>query len=173
MINRFSPRSCLYLCVSGNFMTALEARHIAQQYVSDIGEVLPEFMFGLGDEEEFVDKYYFDFIWLTLTGQIPEEPPVAGGARGLTVNKYDKKVELISHGGYGVLRDTENKLTETYQLFSDFKNGKTRLQELKAKFDLTSEQLLELSKVIKDTELNREAIYAIINGLLDKVKNYR
>ena len=154
-------------------MTTTEAKHIAQQHVSDMGEVLPGFMFGLGDEEEFVDKYYFDFIWLTLNGQIPQEPPVAGGARGLTVNKYDKQVELISHGGYGVLKDIESKLTETYQLLSDFKNGKIRLPEIKAKFDLTSEQLLELSKVIKNTELSRETIFKIVNVLLDKVKNYR
>jgi hypothetical protein len=154
-------------------MTDIKARHIAQQYVSEMGEVLPGFMFGLGDEEKFVDKYYFDFVWLTLKGEIPEEPPVAGGARGLAVNKYDGQVELVSHGGHAALRDSENKLTETYQLLLDFKNGKLRPTELKAKFDLTSEQLLELSKIIEGTELNREATYEIVNRLLDKVKNYR
>ncbi len=154
-------------------MTDIEARYIAQQYVSEMGEVLPGFMFGLGDEEKFVDKYYFDFIWLNLDGQSPKGPPVAGGARGLTVNKYDRQVELISHGEYAALRDSENKLTDTYQLLSDFKNGKSRLTDLKAKFDLTSEQLLELSKIIKETELNREATFEIVNKLLDKVKNYR
>ena len=154
-------------------MTDIEARHIAQQYVSEMGEVLPGFMFGLGDEEKFVNKYYFDFIWITLNGEIPEEPPIAGGTRGLIVNKYDGLIELISHGCYAVLRDSEDKLTKTYQLLSDFKNGKLRLAELKAKFDLTSEQLLEFSKIIKETELNRESTYEIVNRILYKEKNYR
>lgn len=154
-------------------MTDTEARHIAQKYISEMGEVLPGFMFGLGDEEKFVDKYYFDFIWLNLDGQEPKEPPLAGGACGLTVNKYDRQVELISHGEYAALRESENKLTDTYQLLTDLKNGKYRLTDLKARFDLTSEQLLEFSKIIKETTLNREAAYEIVNKLLDKVKNYR
>jgi len=152
-------------------MTTPEARHIAQQYTSKMGEILPGFTFGLGDEEELTDKYYFDFIWLTLDGQIPEEPPVAGGARGLTVNKHDKQVELTTHGDYGALKDKESKLTEMYLLLSDFKNGKKSLTEVKAKFDLTSEQLLELSKVIKDTELSKERIHEIVNRLLGRLKN--
>lgn len=151
-------------------MTDIEARQIAKQYVSEIGETLPGFLFGLGEEEEFIDKYYFDFIRLTLNGDIPEEPPLAGGARGLTVTKHDGQVELVSHGEYAALRDRENKLTETFQLLSDFKNGKLRLMDLKTKFDLDSEQLLELSKIIKETELNRETAYEVVNRLLDKVK---
>ena len=151
-------------------MTTSEAKHIAQQYISQMSEVLPGFKFGIGDEEELTDRYYFEFIWLTLDGQIPEQPPVAGGARGLTVNKNDREVELTTHGGYGVLKDNENKLNETYLLLSDFKNGKTNLAEIKVKFDLTSEQLLVLSKIIKDTELIKERIYEIVNGLIDGVK---
>ena len=153
-------------------MTASEARQIARQYTLEMGEVLPGFVFGIGNEEEFTDEYYFDFIWLTLDGQVPKEPPVAGGARGLTVNKHKKQVELLTHGGYGVLKDTESRLIKMYQLLSDFKDGKAHLTEVKAKFNLTSEQLLGLSKIVKDTELTKERIYKIVNGLLDKVKNY-
>ncbi len=150
-------------------MTDIEARQIAQQYVSEMGEVLPGYMLGLGDEEKFIDNYYFDFILLTLKGEIPKEPPLTGGARGLTVNKYDGQVEVQSHGGHAALRDNENKLTETYQLLSDFKNGKLQPTELKAKFDLTSKQLFELSKIIKETDLNRETTYVIVNRLFEMV----
>ncbi|MBI3234042.1 MAG: hypothetical protein HYZ42_08370 [Bacteroidetes bacterium] len=143
-------------------MTDIEARQIAQQYVSEMGEVLPGFMFGLGNEEKFIDNYYFGFIWLTLKGEIPKEPPLAGGARGLTVNKHDGQVELQSHGSHAALIDYETELTETYQLLSDFKNGKLQPTELKAKFDLTSKQLFELSKFIKETDLNREATHEIV-----------
>jgi hypothetical protein len=150
-------------------MTDIEARQIAQQYVSEMGEVLLGYMLGLGDEEKFIDNYYFDFILLTLKGEIPKEPPLAGGARGLTVNKYDGQIEVQSHGGHAALRDNENKLTETYQLLSDFKNGKLQPTELKAKFDLTSKQLFELSKIIKETDLNRETTHVIVNRLFEMV----
>lgn len=150
-------------------MTDIEARQIAQQYVSEMGEVLLGYMLGLGDEEKFIDNYYFDFILLTLKGEIPKETPLAGGARGLTVNKYDGQIEVQSHGGHAALRDNENKLTETYQLLSDFKNGKLQPTELKAKFDLTSKQLFELSKIIKETDLNRETTYVIVNRLFEMV----
>lgn len=153
-------------------MTDRDARHIARNYALGMGEVLPGFKLGIGDEEEFTDKYYFDFIWLTLNDQIPNEPPVAGGACGLTVDKNDSQVELLTHGGYCVLKDSENKLVEMFQLLIDFKNGKKHLADVKSKFDLSSEQLLELSKLIKNTELIKENMYEIINRLLDKVKNY-
>jgi hypothetical protein len=74
-----------------------------------------------------------------------------------------------SHGGHAALRDNENKLTETYQLLSDFKNGKLQPTELKAKFDLTSKQLFELSKIIKETDLNRETTHVIVNRLFEMV----
>lgn len=150
-------------------MTDIKARQIAQQYVSEMGEVLLGYMLGLGDQEKFIDNYYFDFILLTLKGEIPKEPPLAGGARGLTVNKYDGQIEVQSHGGHAALRDNENKLTETYQLLSDFKNGKLQPTELKAKFDLTSKQLFELSKIIKETDLNRETTHVIVNRLFEMV----
>lgn len=152
-------------------MTVIDARNIAQHYALEMGEVLPGFKLGIGDEEEFTDKYYFDFIWLTLNGQIPNEPPVAGGARGLTVDKNNSQVELMTHGGYGVLKDRENKLVEIHQLLLNFKNDQKHLADIKIKFDLSSEQILELSKLIKDTDLIKEKMPDIINKLLDKVKN--
>lgn len=167
------PRLRQYLFVSGNFMTDSVARHIARQYTSEIGEVMPGFRVGIGDEEEFTSKYYFDFIWLTLDGQIPEEPPVAGGARGFIVDKHTRQVQVLTHGDYTDFKNEEKRLTEIYHLLTDFKNGQKRLTELKAKFNLNSKQLLELSKVIGDTELSRERTQEITNSLLDKIKNYR
>ena len=154
-------------------MTPLEARHIAQEYASEMGEVLPGFIYGIGDEENFTDKYYFDFIWLTLDGRSAKEPPVAGGPRGLTVNKHDREVNLTTFGGYSGLKDRESKLIETYQLLSDFKNRKIHLSEVKTKFDLNSDQLLQLSKIIESTELDKGTTYETINQLLNKVRNYR
>ena len=153
-------------------MRNIDARHIARNYTLEMGEVLLGFKLGIGDEEELIDKYYFDFIWLTLNGQIPNEPPIASGARGLTVDKNNSQVKLLTHGGYTVLRERENKLVEMYQLLIDFKNGQKHLADIKAKFDLSSEQLLELLKLIKNTELIKEKTYEIMNRFLDKVKNY-
>jgi hypothetical protein len=159
--------------VSGNFMTDLEARHIARQYASEMGEVLPGFKLGIGEEEDFTDKFYFDFIWLTLDGQQPKEPPVAGGARGLTVDKHDKRPEITTHGSYSALKRQENELEASYQLLLAFKNGKKHSAEVKAKLNLNSEQLLELSKTIKETELSKFKTYEIMNRLLEKIKNCR
>ena len=140
-------------------------RHIAEQYASKMGEVIPGFKFGIGEEEEFTNKYYFDFIWLTLDGQFPQKPPVAGGPRGLTVNKHDNQVEMITHGDYGSLKVEERKLTDIYQLLSEFKDGRKHMTDVKAKLGLNSKQLLELSKIIKDTELTKHKIDEIINKL--------
>ncbi len=157
--------------IIANFkMTHQNARHIALKYVSEMGEVLPGFMFGLGDEEKFIESYYFDFILLTLKGERSEEAPFAGD-RGLTVNKYNGQVELVSHGAYAALSDRENKWNETYQLLSAFKDGTLQPTALKAKLDLTSEQLLELSKIIKESELNREATYEIVEKHILKLKD--
>lgn len=152
-------------------MTVAEAKYIAQQYVSKMGEVIPGFRFGIGNTEEFTNNYYFDFIWLTLNGETPKNSPLAGGARGLSVNKHNRQVSSLSHGEYSSLRNEEVELTNTYELLLDFKNGNMHLQELKAKFGLTSEQLLKFSKIIKDIELNREATYTIRNSILSQLKD--
>jgi hypothetical protein len=152
-------------------MTISEAKHIAEQYVLEMGEILPGFRFGVGVEEEFTGKFYFDFVLLTLDGKQSEEPPFAGGPRGLTVNKQNREVEVLSFGEYAALKNTEDKLTATYQLLVDFKNGKMRLTEVRAKFNLNSEELLKFSKVIESTELSREKTYAIVKELLDKSRD--
>jgi hypothetical protein len=154
-------------------MTDSEATHIAIQYVSQLGEVLPGFKFGIDNREEFIDKYYYDFIWLTLDGQIPIEPPIAGGARGFTVNKHDKQVELTTHSNYNILKTRERELSEMYQILLDFKAGKNHLSTIRAKFNLNPVQLLKFSKIIKETELNKSELYEIIEQMIGKIKNYR
>jgi len=152
-------------------MTGSEARHIAQQYVMEMGEIFPGFRFDIGEQEEFTGKFYFDFILVTLDGKRSEEPPFAGGARGVIVDKHNRQVQSISFRDYAALKNMENKLTATHQLLVDFKMGKRRLLEIKAKFNLDSEDLLKFSRVIKNTDLNRETTYAIIKEMLDKVRD--
>jgi hypothetical protein len=150
-------------------MTSKEAKQIAEEYVLTTGEVIPGFRLGIGDQLEFTGKFYFDFIWLTLDGKVPELPPIAGGSRGFTVDKKDKKIELTNHVSLGALKHNEIELSKTYQLFVDFKNGKGGLTEIKAKYKLNSEQLLELSKLVSHTELKKDKIYEIVDALVKKV----
>src|SRR5688572_26716966 len=117
-------------------MTYQEARSIAPQYASEMGEVLPGFQLGVGEVEDFTDKYYFDLVWLTLEGEQPKQAPAAGGARGLTVDKHDKHVELTTYGDYSYLEEKESQLAESYQLLLAFKIGKKHLSELKTRFNL-------------------------------------
>lgn len=143
-------------------MTNTEAREIARQYAWNMEDILSGFRFGVDNEEEFTRCYYFDFIWLTSDGKTPEDAPITGGARGLTVSKHDKQVKVMSYGAYWALKEEENKLTETYQLLLDCKHGRMPLTEIKAKFGLKSAQVLELSRVLKDTELNKEGVYELL-----------
>ena len=152
-------------------MTIAEARHIAQNYTSAMGEVLPGYKFGIGGQEEFTYQFYFDFIWLTLAGEIPVEPPFAGGARGLTVNKKDGRVQAITHSDHGSLVREEKTLEEMYNMLSSFKYGKKQLADIKAKFQLSSQELLQLSKLIQDTQITKEKTYGILKMLLDKLRS--
>lgn len=151
-------------------MTFIEAKSVAQRYVEEMGEILPGFKFGIGDSTEFINKYYFDFIWLTLHDQIPIEPPLAGGACGLTVTKKDNQVRPITYAKYCELQRNENELNEMYQMLSDFKNNKKNLTEIKAIFNLNSEQLLELSKIVKAMQFDKTNIYEVMN-MIQKIKS--
>ena len=68
-------------------------------------------------------------------------------------------------------KEKENELAENYQLLLAFKNGKKHLAEVKSKFNLNSEQLLELSRAIKETELSKGKTYEIMNKLFSEIKN--
>lgn len=152
-------------------MTSTEAKEVARQYAWDMGESLPGFRFGIGNEEEFTDNYYFDFILLTSDGQQPEEPPLAGGPIGLTVNKHNKQVQVLTHGNYAALKHREHTLTEIYQSVLDFKNGIKSLVELKEKSDLNLAQILELSRMITNTQGDKEDIYNKLSEMLYKRVN--
>lgn len=152
-------------------MLITEARAIAENYALEIGEIMPGFRFGIGEGVEFTDKYYFDFIWLTLDDQIPNDPPVAGGALGLTVDKDSKKIKEITHGDYFSLRNKDDELENTYQLILSIKTHRRRLNEVKVKYNLDSKQLLEFYKLIGAIEPNKENIDELVRALLFKVKS--
>lgn len=64
-----------------------EFEKIALEYIESFGEVMPGFKYRIGENKEYVSKYYYDFVFVTLEGKIPKEPPIAGGACGFTIDK--------------------------------------------------------------------------------------
>lgn len=152
-------------------MTVSEAKSIAQNHVDNMGEVFTGFKFGIENPVDFRDRFAFDFIFLTLDGKQPKEPPVAGGARGLTIDKKTAEVTLVSHGVYSSLVIRERELNETYDLINNLKRDKKDLSFIKNKYNLNSKQLLDFSKALEDKELSKETIYQLIAQLIDGVKN--
>ena len=152
-------------------MTVIEARNMAQKYTTGMGEVLPGFIFGLGDPEEFYDKFYFDLVFLTLSGEQPLEPPVAGGARGVVVEKRNKEVRPVSHAEYASIVNNQTELEETYEAFIMLKQDKRKLSFIKDKYKLSSSQLLNLIKTMESTDLVTEQTFDTLNKLIEGVKD--
>jgi hypothetical protein len=150
-------------------MTISEARHIARNYASGLGEALPGFKYGIGYEEDFFDKFYFDFIFLDVGGLDAKEPPFAGGARGITVDKKTSEVSVMSHGGYAALAHRQNELNQTYELFKGLKENRENLSLIKSKYNLTSKNLLSLLKVLEENSLSKEKIFEEIAQLIGSI----
>ncbi len=63
-----------------------------------MGEVLPDIYFDVVPGKEFTEYFYFDFKMVDKFGNTPNDPAVAGGAPGVTVNKLNGEVKTISFG---------------------------------------------------------------------------
>ena len=139
---------------------------IAKNYVESLGEIVPGYKYGCKFSEKFTFKYYFDFVFLTLDGQVPKEPPVAGGACGFTIDKKSKEIETLSFGDLGLLSQSEEELNEVFDNLNQIKNNSGSLNWLKSKYNLKSSQLLAFKKLLLQTDLKKEVILQQI----DKIK---
>ncbi|MDO7138920.1 MULTISPECIES: hypothetical protein [Flavobacteriaceae] len=146
-----------------------EIEKIADNYVDSFGEVLPDFKYGFTDLKEFTSKYYFDFVFTRMNGEIPKEPPVAGGYCGFTIDKKTLEIENLTFAELGMLENYERKLNEIYNKVKDIKENKSSLNWLKSKFELNSEQLLEIKRSIENTEFEKETVLEQLNRI---IKNY-
>ncbi len=150
-------------------MDSSEAQIIATKFLDEIGEVMKGFKYGLNSKfEEFNDVFVFEYIYLKLDGRIPKNPPIAGGPRGVCINKKDKKVVFITYGDYFELVQSEKLINETYILFTQFQKNKDNLSYIKSRYNLTSKQLLDLSKLIENETINREQVLEFIERILPK-----
>lgn len=153
-------------------MTTSEAKRIAFEYADKMGEVLPGYKLGIGDHEDFSDRFYFDFVFLTIEGLTPLESPVAGGARGLTIDKNSKQIKLATHADYSSLLRRQVELHDTYEFLQGLKNGKGSLIAAKEKYNLSSEQLLEFLKALEIEEFSRDDTFKVLTRFLQRSKNY-
>ena len=143
-----------------------EFEKIAQEYIESFGEVIPGFKYGIGENKEFVSKYYYDFVFVTLKGKIPIEPPVAGGACGFTIDKRTKEIEMLSFGDLGILEQHENELNEVYLKLTEIKNDSKSFNWLKCKYNLTSRELLTIKNVLTATEFERDRVLEEIEEII-------
>ncbi|MCT4640202.1 MAG: hypothetical protein N4A72_21070 [Bacteroidales bacterium] len=143
-----------------------EYEKIAQGYVESFGEVLPGFKFRVGEQREFVWKYYYDFVFVALNGKVPEEPPLAGGACGFTIDKGTKEIEMLTFSDLETLKEKEEELTEIYLRVTDIKNESKSFSWLKSKYDLTSKELLRIKKIIMVSEFDRKTIIEEIENII-------
>ena len=51
-----------------------EIESIAKNYVESLGEILPGYKYSYSFSKDFTFKYYFDFIFLTMDGQVLHKP---------------------------------------------------------------------------------------------------
>ena len=135
-----------------------EFEKIAQEYIESFGEVMPGFKYRIGENKENVSKHYYGFVFVTLQGKIPKEPPIAGGGCGFTIDKKTRKIEILSFGDLGLLEQHEEELNEVYSRLTEIKNDSKSLNWLKSKYNLTSRELLKIKKVLSATKLGRAKV---------------
>ncbi|MGH1385221.1 hypothetical protein [Kordia sp.] len=144
---------------------------IAHNHVASFGEVVPGYKFGYGELKEFICTYYFDFIFLNLDGNISEEPPVAGGPCGFTIDKKTFEIENLTFADLGMLEQNERELNDIYHKIKNIKENNSSLNWLKSTFNLNSKQLLKIKKVIDNTEFEKETALEQINQIIKTTTN--
>ncbi|MVM41558.1 hypothetical protein GO730_34225 [Spirosoma sp. HMF3257] len=148
-------------------MESSEAKRIAATFLESHGKVLDNFKLKVADNYiEFRKCYYFDYKIVNLDGTTPEEPPLAAGARGVCVEKSSGVVSFITFGGYAVMRREEEEIWETFKLLTSFQKEKTHLPQLKARYNLTSPELLNLSKLLANVELHKNDIMNFVEKVV-------
>lgn len=140
---------------------------IASNYVNSLGEVLPGYTFGYINFNEFIGKYYFDFVFKKIDKKFVDNPPVAGGACGFTIDKVTFEIEQISHSELQELNNLEMKINDVYAKIKNIKNNNTSLNWLKFTYDLTSTELLEIKKMIQKTDFEKKNILEKLNSIIN------
>lgn len=85
-------------------VTSQKAYKLARSYSMGMGEVLPDIYFDVKPGKEFRDCFYYDFIIVDKFGNIPNEPPMIGGAPGVIVDKLTGLVKPVSFGELSKLK---------------------------------------------------------------------
>lgn len=141
---------------------------IASEYVESQGEIIKGYKYGYKGPVEFISKYYFDFIILTIDGNIPKTPPFAGGYCGFTIDKKDRTIETLSYGELGLLENANREIRDVYTKLKDVKESSKSLGWLKNRYHLTSSELLKIRKALSETELHEEQIIVQLEELISK-----
>ena len=149
-------------------MDRQEALEQAIACADSFGEVLPGYRFLPEFVEDFTTRYYFDFVFVTTSGQRPKEPPLAGGLAGLTVHKRTGETEALTFSELTMLREAENRMNDVYSRINEVKNGKGSLAWLKQRYALSSSQMYTLVKKIRDNEFNKLSVFEELEKLASK-----
>jgi len=141
---------------------------IASEYVSSFGEVMPGFKYGFTGFREFTFKYYYDFVFLTLNGEVPDEPPVVGGSCGFIIDKKTHEIQTLTFGDFALLENKERELDDIYDKLTNLKENSKSLTWLKFKYQLNSPELLRIKKQLQKIPLQKEIILEQLNEILTK-----
>ena len=141
---------------------------IAKQYVESFGEVLPGFKFSFDNRKDFFFEVYYDFVFVDMEGNIPTEPPVAGGAVGFTINKRTHKVAMLTFCELGLIEQSQREQEEVYEKISNLKENGKSLSWLKSKYDLNSIQLLKIKKALSETNFTKQNVIEELDELILK-----
>lgn len=148
-----------------------EIEQIAKDYVESFGEVLPNFKYDYANKKEFTYKYYFDFVFKQVDGQVSLEPPVAGGACGFCIDKKTREVINVTFAELGEIQFNERKLNTAYNEITNVKESNKSLSWLKDTYNLSSKQLLGVIRIVKSKDLKKEIILEQLDEIIKIVKN--
>lgn len=149
---------------------------IAQKYIDSNNENLYEidgicYKYGFKASKEFCDAYYFDFIILksnSSAGKIPE----MAGAPGFLINKLTFEVEVISFGMLTELYIKEHRIEKIVDLFSEIRNKKTTIFDLKRNINSNTVELLRIKNRIEADEISQEFLNEFYNMLDNHSKEF-
>ena len=130
------------------------------------GEIVEDVYYSIANPRDFYNCFYFDYIFVNSKGDLAE-PPFAGGYVGITIDKSTGGLKNITTADLGGLSLRERKINELLKALTEFRENKGSLSFIKEKFNLSSAELLEFSKKIKEQELSRSSIMALFGSKIN------
>ncbi|MGC4103829.1 hypothetical protein [Ferruginibacter sp.] len=144
-------------------MTIEEAKNKAEDFAKSFGEIFPGIYYSIRNPQEYIDCFYFDFIFVDHKNQPPEEDIFAGGAYGVAVNKLTGICSTISSGAYSLLTSKTEEVYSVIAFIREAKGATKLLASVKVKYHFNSAELLELNQLVMNLDITPENILTIYN----------